>query len=82
MKAHTARFLTVAFSSLRRRKIGGHLRWGSEPLERESTAMDAVRAKLPIRIYSVENLKIVSEWSVSPGFRIVDGKSEWFGESG
>ncbi len=26
--------------------------------------MDAVRAKLPIRIYSVENLKIVSEWNV------------------
>jgi len=32
--------------------------------------------------YFVENLNTVFEWNDSPGFRIVVGKSGWFGESG
>lgn len=34
------------------------------------------------RIYFVENLKTVFSWKVSPGFKIVLGKSGWLGESG
>ena len=35
-----------------------------------------------VTTYFAENLNTVCWWNVSPGFRIVLGKSGWFGESG
>ena len=34
------------------------------------------------RSQRVEKRKIVTEWNSSPGFKTVEGKAGWFGESG
>jgi hypothetical protein len=68
----------------RQHRLGSLPCFAEAPSEAEGKAEGSREreAQRPHHTYRVENLKIVFDRNVSPGFRIVEGNAGWFGESG